>query len=137
MLTLIRILCFLLLCLAVPASSESRALVAEGGCCLPGPEDVSEPAALAGSVKRGKPFTKSQKKIIKEQNALENEGKNRCENCGAETVPGKKHEKGVTPPSNETQVDHKTPRVKGGTNEIDNGQVLCRDCNIEKGSKDP
>jgi 5-methylcytosine-specific restriction endonuclease McrA len=54
-----------------------------------------------------------------------------------ETVPAKKHEKGVTPPKNETHVDHKTPKVKGGPGEVDNAQVLCRDCNLKKGSKEP
>lgn len=31
------------------------------------------------------------------------------------------------------QVDHKTPRAKGGTDEIDNLQVLCSLCNSGKG----
>ena len=60
-----------------------------------------------------------------------------CENCDVETVPGKKHEKGVTPPSNETQVDHKIPKAKGGPGDVDNAQVLCRECNLKKGSKEP
>jgi 5-methylcytosine-specific restriction endonuclease McrA len=52
-------------------------------------------------------------------------------------VPAKKHEKGVTPPPNETQVDHKVPKSKGGAGEVENGQVLCRDCNLKKSDKMP
>jgi len=32
---------------------------------------------------------------------------------------------------------HKIPRSKGGPGEEDNAQVLCRDCNLKKGDKDP
>ena len=37
----------------------------------------------------------------------------------------------------ETHVDHRIPSAKGGPSEVDNGQVLCRDCNLKKGDKDP
>ncbi|WP_407653823.1 HNH endonuclease [Archangium lipolyticum] len=43
----------------------------------------------------------------------------------------------VTPPLNETHVDHRIPSAKGGPSEVDNGQVLCRDCNLKKGDKVP
>lgn len=92
---------------------------------------------ISGKVRAGKSFTKQQKQVIKQKNAQENDGNIRCENCEIETVPAKKHEKGVTPPKNETQVDHKVPKSKGGAGEVDNGQVLCRDCNLEKGDKVP
>ncbi len=85
----------------------------------------------------GMPFTRKGKATVKQENAARNDGKNRCENCGEETVPAQKHEKGVTPPSNETQVDHKIPRAKGGPGDPENGQVLCRECNIEKSDKEP
>jgi 5-methylcytosine-specific restriction endonuclease McrA len=91
---------------------------------------------IAGRTRSGKSFTKQQKQVIKQKNAQEHEGKNRCEHCDVETVPAKKHEKGVTPPPNETQVDHKVPKSKGGAGEVDNGQVLCRDCNLKKGNKE-
>lgn len=56
--------------------------------------------------------------------------------CGLETVPAEQHKKGVNPPKNETHVDHVVPRAKGGTNEPENGQVLCRECNIKKGDNE-
>lgn len=93
--------------------------------------------AIAGKVRAGKAFTKQQKEVVKQKNAQVNEGKTRCENCDVETVPARKHEKGVTPPLNETQVDHKLPKSKGGAGEVENGQVLCWDCNLKKGNKDP
>jgi 5-methylcytosine-specific restriction endonuclease McrA len=34
------------------------------------------------------------------------------------------------------QVDHIISRKNGGTHDMDNLQVLCRDCNLRKSSKD-
>jgi 5-methylcytosine-specific restriction endonuclease McrA len=42
---------------------------------------------------------------------------------------------GATPPHAVLHVDHITPLARGGTNGKDNLQVLCRECNIGKGSK--
>ncbi|WIG93709.1 HNH endonuclease signature motif containing protein [Myxococcus sp. SDU36] len=83
----------------------------------------------------GKAFTKRQKTIVKDRNAKENDGKIRCVNCDVETVPGKRHQKGVTPPTNEAHVDHKRARSKGGAGDVENGQVLCRKCNLKKGNR--
>ena len=84
---------------------------------------------------KGEKFTKKQKIILKERNATANEGKVVCESCDIETVPAKKHEKDVSPPLNEAHTDHVIPRSKGGKAELDNGQILCRDCNIKKSDK--
>jgi hypothetical protein len=92
--------------------------------------------SIAGK-RSGARFSQKKKEAIKQKNAQENEGKNQCENCGVETIPPKKHSKGVTPPLNETHVDHKIPRAEGGTADPENGQVLCRDCNLKKGAKVP
>ena len=92
---------------------------------------------IAARNRKGLPFTRTGKKIVKEDNAARNQGKTRCENCDTETVPAQQHKKGVTPPPNETHVDHVIPRVDGGKGSPDNGQVLCRDCNLEKGDKSP
>ncbi|HEX5747467.1 MAG TPA: HNH endonuclease [Archangium sp.] len=81
------------------------------------------------------PFTKKGKAAVKKENAEKNDGKNKCEICSVEAVPAKQHQQGVTPPKNEAQVEHVIPRAKGGEGEPDNGQVLCRDCNIKKSDK--
>jgi 5-methylcytosine-specific restriction endonuclease McrA len=60
---------------------------------------------------------------------------NKCDNCGAEVVKPQQHTKGVTPPANEGHADHFTARAKGGSGTPDNGQLLCRDCNLEKGAQ--
>ncbi len=98
--------------------------------------DASRVGVLAGK-RTGMPFTRKGKVAVKKENAEKNDGKNRCESCGVETAPGQQHQKGVTPPKNEAQVDHVIPRAKGGEGDPDNGQVLCRDCNIKKSDKAP
>ncbi len=97
---------------------------------------VVDGPGFAGKQK-GTRFTQKKKEIVKQDNSKRNEGKNRCESCGVETVPAQQHKKGVTPPDNETQVDHVVPKAKGGKGEPGNGQVLCRDCNLKKGDKGP
>jgi 5-methylcytosine-specific restriction endonuclease McrA len=96
-----------------------------------------EVEALTGGSRAGQSFTPKGKQVVKQKNAAKNDGKNRCENCGTETVPAKKHEKGVTPPPNEAHVDHVVPKAKGEPGEPDNGQVLCREGNLEKSDKAP
>ncbi|MBR1374771.1 MAG: HNH endonuclease [Cardiobacteriaceae bacterium] len=81
------------------------------------------------------PFTKSGKDAVKDYNSVKNDGVIKCENCGVETVPAQRHQRGVTPPSNETHVDHVVPKSKGGSGTPDNGQILCRGCNLKKGNK--
>ncbi|WP_422724032.1 HNH endonuclease [Hyalangium rubrum] len=44
--------------------------------------------------------------------------------------------KGRHTPKNEAHVDHVIPRAKGGTNDPENGQVMCRECNIKKSDKE-
>jgi len=106
------------------------------------PTSIDEALELQGfetiaGKRSGARFSPKKKEAIKQKNAQENEGRNHCENCSVETIPPKKHTKGVTPPLNETHVDHKIPRVEGGPAEPENGQVLCRDCNLKKGAKVP
>ncbi|MFY0565249.1 HNH endonuclease [Archangium lansingense] len=91
--------------------------------------------AIAGKDRKSPLFTKKGKSIVKDNNAKKNDGKILCEECKVETVPGEKHVKDVTPPSNEAQVDHIIPKAKGGKGDPSNGQVLCRDCNIKKSDK--
>ncbi len=106
-------------------------------------------AAITAGKKGGKPpskgtsngeraymrFTPKGKREVKDENARKHEGENQCENCGVTTVEAQKSQKGVTPPTNETQVDHVIPKAKGGDGAPSNGQVLCRECNNEKSDK--
>lgn len=61
-----------------------------------------------------KSMTMEIKKIIFERD------NHQCVSCGAKE---------------RLEIDHKIPVTKGGTNELDNLQVLCRSCNSSKGNK--
>jgi RHS repeat-associated protein len=92
--------------------------------------------ALPGS-RPGQVFTPREKQKVKEKNKEENGGNAVCQGCGVNTTKPQKSQKGVTPPSTDTQVDHIDPKSNGGSGTAENGQVLCRGCNIDKGNKVP
>jgi hypothetical protein len=106
---------------------------------------ISESGALAGKTPKGsargsrvgKTFTPAGKKEIDAANAAKNDGVNKCENCGVEVVPGQKSQSGVPPPANQRERDHVIPKSKGGDGTPANGQILCRECNLEKSDKTP
>ena len=85
--------------------------------------------------RKGKDFTAAGKKAVREQNKADNDGKMICGKCGVETIEPKRHEKGVRPPDNEAHVDHILAKSNGGSGTVENGQVLCRLCNLEKSNK--
>jgi len=89
----------------------------------------------APGTRPGKPFTKAGKDEVWKQNAAKNGGKPKCENCGTDVVKPKKHEKGVRPPGNEGHVDHRQAKSKDGSGTTENGDLLCRDCNLTKGAQ--
>jgi YD repeat-containing protein len=100
--------------------------------------DATQPAVGAsGGARANKPFTAKGKREIDAKNAEANGGKNVCEECQVEVVPGKQSQKDVTPPANERARDHIIPQSKGGDGSPPNGRVLCRTCNGEKNDKMP
>jgi hypothetical protein len=91
----------------------------------------------AGGPRAGKPFTAKDRRILEDQNRQKYGGSTRCENCGTQTVPGQQSQKGVSPAGNETNRDHIIPRARNGSGTVENGQILCRSCNIKKSDKMP
>jgi len=87
-----------------------------------------------GGIRAGKDFTRAGKAEVKAANAAAHDGKTVCGACGKETVPAQQSRAGVTPSGDETHVDHVIPKSKNGNGSSDNGQVLCRDCNLSKGA---
>lgn len=85
--------------------------------------------------RKGKDFTKAGKDQVKRDNADKNNGQMKCEHCGRDVNNGKRHERGERPPDNEAHVDHVDPKSKGGSGTPENGQVLCRVCNLDKSNK--
>ncbi|KIO76867.1 hypothetical protein TH53_12215 [Pedobacter lusitanus] len=49
-----------------------------------------------------------------------------------EVKNGKKHERGVTPPSNQAHTAHEKSKREGSSGTPNNGQVLCRGCKLDK-----
>ncbi|MDE1156354.1 MAG: HNH endonuclease [Acidobacteriaceae bacterium] len=109
--------------IGVPANVVSTAVTVDGAA-------VATTAGVA-MAKAGGNFSSGTK-----QGAKDAAG-GKCQNCGVETTPGQKSQKGVTPPGTEGQTDHIQPKSKGGTNDPSNAQHLCRDCNIKKSDKLP
>jgi hypothetical protein len=103
---------------------------------LPSGSRVAKTGA-AGGERAGKSFTKKGKEEVIDANRQANTGATICEGCGVGTVPAQRSQRGVTPPRNETQVDHIVPRSRGGDGAPPNGQVLCRGCNRDKSDKVP
>lgn len=84
------------------------------------------------ATRAGMPFTRRGRTEVLNANAVKNQGKIICEGCGVKTTKPEKSSRGVTPPKTDYQIDHVFPKVKGGSGVPENGQVLCRDCNVKK-----
>lgn len=58
-----------------------------------------------------------------------------CVLCGIEVLPAQQPKLGVTLPDNEAHVDHIDPKLNDVSGTPENGQVLCRTCNLAKSNK--
>jgi RHS repeat-associated protein len=93
------------------------------------------------SVGAGKDFTAAQKRRIIEENKARNGGNIASDRSGEKLVPSQKSKQGVTPLSNEAQVDHIIPKnpadpnVTPGSNSFSNAQVLSRCENRAKSNR--
>jgi RHS repeat-associated protein len=80
----------------------------------------------------GKDFTQAQKRNILNANREKNGGTLLSDESGTQAGAPQQSKKGITPPSNEAQVDHIEPKSKGGSNSYKNAQVLTREENLKK-----
>ncbi|SPP99997.1 hypothetical protein NBG4_1480001 [Candidatus Sulfobium mesophilum] len=118
--------------LKTEVEAETKALVNTEAKALTKAQQRAE--KLSQVERSGKDFTKAGKQAVIDVNKTNNNGQTVCESCVIQTLPAKQSKKGVTPPSNETQVDHIDPKANGGSGTPNNGQVLCRECNLKKGA---
>jgi hypothetical protein len=90
----------------------------------------------AGGKRAGMDFTQKGKREVRDKNRASHDGKLTCENCGRDDLVEPQRARGGQPrPDNEGQVDHIIPKAKRGDGSPSNGQVLCPQCNANKGSK--
>ena len=97
----------------------------------------SRSTGTRGGVRAGRKFTLRGRVQIINENANANGGQTTCVNCGQPTVPAQQGQAGVTPPNNETNLDHIDPASRGGNGDPSNGQLLCRACNLAKSDSAP
>jgi RHS repeat-associated protein len=93
--------------------------------------DLTDPPGVAA----GKDFTAAQKAEIIAANKARNGGVVKSDLSGEVLTQPAKSRKGVTPPSNEWQIDHIVSKNKCGTNSYSNAQVLSRAENRAKYNK--
>ncbi|MBO9154095.1 DUF6443 domain-containing protein [Chitinophaga sp. GCM10012297] len=83
-------------------------------------------------VEPGKETTRAQRQRILEENRKQNGGKLKSDGDGRELNPPGKLKKGEKADPNSAEVDHVTPRSKGGSNSNANQQVLSKEENLKK-----
>jgi len=85
----------------------------------------------------GKKTTAMQKEKMQAANMKANDGKLLDDYSGDELVLPAKSKKGVTPPPNEAQVDHRIPASLGGDNSYENLRITSRKHNRNKSNRMP
>jgi hypothetical protein len=121
----------------VKAGAErlANALSMSSGSGSSGPHGTPTTKGGDPGTRPSQPFTKAGKEEVWNRNAAKNGGTHKCEGCDTQAVKPQQHTRGVRPPGNEGHVDHMKARSKGGSGTPDNGQLLCRECNLEKSNK--
>ena len=89
------------------------------------------------TVAPGKKPSAVQKERMRAANMKANDGKLIDDYTGSELVPASKSKKGVTPPPNEAQVDHRIPASLGGDNSYENLRITSRQHNRNKSNRMP
>ncbi|QRE04062.1 RHS repeat-associated core domain-containing protein [Flavobacterium psychrophilum] len=118
--------------LAIVIVSKGKNVKADGEVVEQLTKAEARAAKLSKVDRSGKDFTKAGKRAVIDVNKAKNGGKTVCEGCGTSTTKATQSKKGVTPSKRETQVDHVNRKRNGGSGTPNNGQVLCRGCNLDK-----
>jgi hypothetical protein len=87
----------------------------------------------AKTVGEGKNFTQTQKQAIINANKANNSGVIKSDQTGKILDPAVQSKKGVSANMNQAEIDHITPKAKGGGNSNTNAQVLSKEENLKKG----
>jgi RHS repeat-associated protein len=129
---------------AAPGSNKISETAATGEAHTPKVEEAKAPTVRVedlprvgthGDPRAGKDFTPKGRQVVIDDSKARNGGKPVCVDCGRTTSTPQQSKKGVTPPDDETHVDHMTPKSKGGDGSPSNGCVRCRLHNLQKSDK--
>lgn len=90
-----------------------------------------EGAAKKLNNRRGRDFTKAQKRDFEKNNADANGGNMTCEDCGRNDLQNIGNKKGQPTPPNQAQVHH-DPAIKNGGGRDSDGKVLCPECHQQR-----